>query len=283
VVSVNTKKKKANINASTRGEKMAEEKELEVPEVQVAESRYENLEVYTGDSGLEEIGQEDLVIPRVSIGQEKTPNILPEEIGTFRNNVSGETKKVISGIAILLKKTRLMMPEDFDSANKTMCVSVDFVVPDDSFLQTPGFDKPGGDKCATCEYAKSTKKSNGKPKPPRCNEVWNFLTLDDNFDIFWQSFKSSALSGVRKYVSALSMQMKIKKANRMWAFSTEQKIVETKPGSGIYVPSFGKPELLSQEMLESADLVREEMKNTPVQVDMRYDQEAGKEEGGEKF
>lgn len=236
---------------------------------------------YHGESGLEDIVQDDLVIPRVSIGQEKTPDIPKEEIGLYRNNVSGEAFAEMSVIAILLKKTRLMMPEDYDPDNKPMCGSVDFVVPHDSFLQTPGFDQPGCDKCESCEYARWTKKSNGKPKPPRCNEVWNFLTLDENFDIFWQSFKSSALSGVRKYVSALSMQMKIKKSNRMWAFITPQRVTETKPDSGIFVPSFGKPELLDTDMLEAADLIREEMKDTPVQVDLRHAIEP--EATGEQF
>lgn len=235
---------------------------------------------YTGDTGLEDIGAEDLIIPRVSIGQEKTPNINSEEIGKYRNNVTGTAVESMDVISILFKKTRLMMPEDYDPDNKPMCGSVDFTTPSGVFLQTAGFDVPCED-CTKCPYAKWTKKSNGKPKPPRCNEIWNFLTLDKSFDIFWQSYKSTALKGVRKYVSALSMQMKIQKVGRMWAFSTHQSIVESSSNEGIYIPSFGKPELLSRDMLAAADQVREEMKDTPVQVDMRHD--VGETETGEEF
>lgn len=213
------------------------------------------------ENGLEDLQPEDFVVPICSIVQEKSKigerSAQPDEIGKIYNPVTGCVAEVISVIPIVFAKTRLMMPSEYEENNRPVCGSLDFQYPSDVFANPKDDTNPTiqAGPCATCPYAQWSKNKAGKPKPPACWEVWNFLFLGDDFSPFWMRFKVTALAGAKRYVSALQIAMQIQKG-KMWHFRSDLRVVK---GSKAWEPLFGKPLSLDEETRAELNEIRTAM------------------------
>ena len=198
------------------------------------------------ETGLEELEPGDFVVPVVSIVQEKSTIAgrapLVEEIGKLYNPVTACVADSILVIPMVFVKTRLMMPLEFEPGNKPTCGSLDFKVPSKVFENTGDSEYPEIQRgpCSTCQFSRWGIKKSGTPKPPQCWEVWNFLFVSEDLFPFWMRYKVTALAGARKYVSALTILMKINKAP-MWHYTSGLTIAK---GAKAWEPKFSRPYLI---------------------------------------
>ena len=198
------------------------------------------------ETGLEELEPGDFVVPVVSIVQEKSTIAgrapLVEEIGKLYNPVTACVTDSILVVPMVYTKTRLLMPEEFAPGNKPICGSLDFKVPSPVFENPLDAEHPRIQcgPCSTCQFSKWGVKKSGTPKPPQCWEVWNFLFVSEDLFPFWMRYKVTALAGARKYVSALTILMKINKAP-MWHYTSALTIAK---GAKAWEPKFSRPYLI---------------------------------------
>lgn len=183
-------------------------------------------------SGLGDFDQEeDGIVPWISIGQEKTVGIETDEIGKFRSSVEEEVFEELKNLSLItVKKTRCLMPEEFDPDNKPLCRSTNYVTPMEG-----GDLEPMSESCKNCEYAKWGRKQSGKPKPPRCSESFNLLFINEEGWICWQDTHGTALSSVKKFLTKLS-QMVNQHGCHAVLFNFSQKV--KRHAAGAWVPEF---------------------------------------------
>jgi hypothetical protein len=221
------------------------------------------------DDGLGDITQEDLIIPRLKIGQRQSPG---DVAGKLFLDISGDTMDTMELVLLRMNKSRVLFPEDFSRDSKPLCRSQDFKCPE---TNNDGFE-PMAESCAECPYGKWTKGSNGSSKPPRCNEVWNFLVLDyETYMPAWFSLKSTAIKPARKIVSMLKLRGTAKLIPSWhFRFSVE---VEMRSGAAgdSFVPVFSSLTLLDDEDRENMDIIQKQLAGEQVSFEDTDSPESG--------
>ena len=205
------------------------------------------------DDGLGDVTQADLIIPRLKVGQKQSAN---DVIGKLFIDITGDAMEEITLVVLKMQKSRVLFPEVFSRENEPLCKSDNNKTPNET---EDGF-VPMADNCSVCEYAKWGKSDNGKSKPPRCNETWNFLVLEyDTFMPCWFSLKSTALKPARKIVSMLKMRGTAKKIPA-WGFKFTASVKEISSAAGnSYIPAFSNLEELDKDDFESMTLIHNQL------------------------
>lgn len=219
------------------------------------------------ETGLEELRQDDMVVPVCYIVNDKSKvqdrDPAPEELGMIYNPVTDCLASSIIVIPLVFTKTRVMMPEKYNEGNMPLCGSLDFENPSEVFGNPKdGIKTMQEGPCAACHFSKWNRDRNGLPLPsgqtaaPACNEVWNFLFLGDDLFPFWMRFKSTALPNAKKYVSALLMAMRIQKG-KMWHFQCEMRVTTVRTAKGkVFVPMFSGIKAVDDEQKCDLDETR---------------------------
>ena len=222
------------------------------------------------DDGLGEVTQEDLIIPRLKIGQKQSKAEGVE--GKLYVDITGNAIDEMSLVILKMHKNRVLFGE-YDENNKPLCKSDNFITPNIMDGVTPM-----SKTCKDCAYAKWTKNTAGKSKPPKCNELWNFLVLDfDTYMPAWFSLKSKALKPARKIVSMLKLRGTIKQIPA-WGFKFTTTITEVLSAKGnSYIPIFSNLVELEKDDFESMTLIHNQLINEQV----NFEEEA-KPEGASK-
>ena len=206
------------------------------------------------DDGMGEITQDDLIIPRLKVGQSQS---LGDVAGKLFIDVSGDVADEMELVLLKIHKSRVLFPEKFSRDSEPLCRSQDFIVPEDL---GEGIE-PMAASCADCPYGKWTKGATPKKNtPPRCSEVWNFLVLDyESFMPVWFSLKSTALKPARKIVSML----KLRGTARMipaWGFKFKANVEVRSGDSGeSYLPVFSELTELDPEDRKNMDLIHNQL------------------------
>jgi len=219
------------------------------------------------DDGLGEITNEDLIIPRLKIGQNQSPG---DVAGKLFIDVTGDAVDEMEIVILRLKKSRVLFPEDFSRESVPLCRSSNFIAPDeieDACTMA--------DNCDDCAYSKWTKNEKGKSKPPRCSEVWNFLILDfDTFMPAWFSLKSTALKPARKIVSMIKLRGRSKRIPS-WGYKTTLN-VDTRSGDAgdSYIPAFSGLTELTGEDRGNMNSVQSQLSEEAVNLDVECADEA---------
>lgn len=241
------------------------------------------------DDGLGAMESSDLIIPRMTLVQSKTKNIGKEHAGKFHVNVTGDFLEELRVVAIKFGKSRILFPEDFDPENEPLCRSYDFIKPADN-IEKPMCDScekiHGSDKYK-CAYANWTKNEKGKSKPPRCKETWDYIFLDLNtYMPMICSFKSTALTNMKRYNSGLKMLCKARNL-QMWDFYATLGVTMHPTKEDTYVPVTSGIMPLSAEERETMRNIREQLKDVSVKDIKEEMSDDGIDSGGteedEKF
>ncbi|MGH9369183.1 MAG: hypothetical protein ACRD3M_16095 [Thermoanaerobaculia bacterium] len=145
--------------------------------------------------GLEEIGREDIIIPRLTIVQ---PTSKVGKPGTFHDVVSGEGFPRLDGVVpIKWRKGRVFFskPED----QEPTCASDDRVRP------SARIDAPVKPECAGCPMSAWYTDEQGRRKHPKCQETYT-LMLAFNAAPYFLTLKSSAMRNVKRILTQLKLQ-----------------------------------------------------------------------------
>ena len=155
----------------------------------------------SGTEGLEDIDQDDLMIPRVRVIQPTSQ--LDGPPGAFHNNLSGQTKAAIRAALLKVTKSRVFWNTD-DLKAAPLCASDDAKVP-----QTVHAGKYA-QKCDGCELAQWGKDKSGNPVPPQCRLTYNFLAadLDDDDTPFILSLAGASVKSARQIISVFVLKRK---------------------------------------------------------------------------
>lgn len=211
------------------------------------------------DDGLGEVSQEDLIIPRLKIGQAQSDG---DVAGKLFIDITGDVIDEMELVLLKLTKGRVLFPEDFSRDSEPLCKSQNFKTPEESV------ESPMSTECKECPYAKWTKSSTRKNKPPRCNEVWNLLVLDyENYVPCWLSLKSTALKPARKIISMLKLRGTAKRIP-CWGFKFTITInIRTGDSGNSYVPAFSALTELGSDDMESMELIHAQLASEQVNFD----------------
>jgi hypothetical protein len=196
--------------------------------------------------GLEDIGQDDLIIPRLKIVQPTSQlgeGVLP---GTFVSNLGGEGVKQVRIVPIAIKKGRVLFEEGQDLPT---CKSNDGLV--------PSVEHPVAPACARLERGRLVTLCpraawmGRDADPPDCRLVYNVLALnlDEGASPFFISLKGTSCKPVKQLLSYLMMRKL-----SPFAMSCTMRLAETKNKLGrFYVIDF-----TDHRRVEPADLYREQ-------------------------
>lgn len=227
------------------------------------------------ETGLEELGAGDLIIPRLSITQPTTPDIANEQQGKFCVNITGDYQDTMRVALIKLSKSRILFPEKYKRDNDPLCRSHDFKMPANDIPNSEPMAAscgliPGDKKKHVCEYANW----GADNTPPRCQETWNLLIVDINtYMPMWFSVKSTALKPLRKIVSAVSMICQAKRLP-MWSLGFDMAIEKTTNDSGtFYIPTFSGLTNLTPEDAANMDAIRAQLVNVDIKDAVEPDQQ----------
>lgn len=213
------------------------------------------------DDGMGDITSEDLIIPRLKVGQKQSPG---DVSGKLFIDVTGDTVDEMQLVLLKMNKSRVLFPEDFSRDSEPLCKSQDFITPEIS----DGL-PPMADECSKCSYAKWTIGDSGKQKPPGCQETWNFLVLDfDSYMPCWFSLKSTALKPARKIISMLKMRGTAKRIPA-WGFKFTVNVdVRTGDSGDSYLPVFSGLTELSGFDRETMKLIHDQLAGESVGLDV---------------
>lgn len=217
------------------------------------------------DNGLGELSASDLIIPRLTITQPTTPEILPEQVGKLCVNVTGDFQDTMRVSIVKLGKSRILFPEKYKRDNDPLCRSHDFFTPaDDIEGAKPMAESCGlkdGSKIHICSYANW----GAGNEPPRCQETWNLLIVDiDAYMPMWFSVKSTGLKPLRKIVSAISMISNAKRVP-MWGMGLTLTLEKITNDSGtFYSPVFSGLSILDESDTENMKDIRSQLVNVNI-------------------
>ena len=263
---------------SSKKETAEETKETETTELATTESNLPVTQPF--NDGLGEITQDDLIIPRLKVGQSQSEG---DVAGKLYIDVTSDVKEEMELVLIKLNKSRVLFPEKFSRDSEPLCRSQNFVTPEnDSDVFSPM-----SETCADCAYSKWSKNESGKASPPRCQEVWNMLVLDfETFMPCWFSLKSTALKPARKIISMLKLRGTAKRIPA-WGFKFTVEVTERSGDSGnSYIPSFSSLTELDGEDRENMNLIQNQLAGEQASFDEEQtegDATPAKEETDDNF
>jgi len=125
-------------------------------------------------AGAEELGREDVIVPRVRVRQPMSKFGAPQDAGKFHNNLTEQFSETISAVVLRVSKGRVMWAEEFDGADMPLCASDDAKEPRDNI----GVSDPQPGPCETCPMAQW----GADHEPPRCSLVYTYLCADRHED-----------------------------------------------------------------------------------------------------
>lgn len=203
------------------------------------------------DDGLGEVTQEDLIIPRLRVGQKQSDEAVT---GKLFIDITGDVSEEMELVLLKMNKGAVLWPKPFSRDSEPLCKSNDFIVPD------PKIKDPMATTCAECAYSKWTKGTGKKSTPPKCKETWNFLVLDYvNYMPAWFSLKSTALKPARKIISMLKLRGTAKKIP-CWGFKFQVTVEKRLDDSGdSYLPVFSSLKELEADEREGIDFIHAQL------------------------
>jgi hypothetical protein len=176
-----------------KAKEAVEEEQLPAP-VEVVETNHVGRPMHQ-PRGLEDVDQEDLVIPRFNIVQPMSEEGTP---GHFRDNISGEEYEVLEGLVPLKWSKGRVYFLSQDEGGGLACAS------DDRISPAERIEEPISDRCAGCPKA-VWRTENGKRIKPDCSETWSLLSAYDNVPYFI-TFKSAAMKATKRLLTQLKLQ-----------------------------------------------------------------------------
>lgn len=176
-------------------------------------------------AGMEILGPEDLIIPRMTLVQ-PTSQIDAVQPGKFYMNLTGEEFDQVEAVFLKVTKGRVYFAEE-PTERKPVCGSSDRLKP------SPRFEPPVAPACKECLFSKW----NGK-EPPACNESYSLLgvMVESGFP-FWWSVKSTAIAPTKRFLSAIALRARMGK-NLFDAKATIKSQLVTLPGKKYHVPTY---------------------------------------------
>jgi hypothetical protein len=182
--------------------------------------------------GLEDVDQEDLIIPRLSIVQPSSQEGNP---GHFRDNISGDEHEFLEGLVPLKwRKGRVYFGKD-DAG--LLCASDDRVAPAERI------EEPKAERCAGCPHAQWATGEGGKRIKPDCSETWSLLAAYEGVPYFI-SFKSAAMKATKRLLTQLKLQAQ-KQRRDLCGFQFDVRLEVEKFDLGkAYLPVFEKLRLV---------------------------------------
>lgn len=174
-------------------------------------------------AGLESLGPEDLIIPRLVLVQ-PTSQIESVEAGKFYLNLTAEQFDEVQAVFLKVTKGRVYFAEDANE-RKPLCGSPDRIKPSHRFEQ------PIAPTCGECPYSRWNKQ-----EPPICNETYNLLgIMVDGGLPFWWSVKSTAIAPTKRFLSAIALRARMGK-NLFDAQVTIRSQLVAQPGKKYHIP-----------------------------------------------
>jgi hypothetical protein len=181
--------------------------------------------VTASGKGLEALGPEDLIIPRLTLVQ-PTSQIENVEAGKFYMNLTSQTFDEVEAVFLKVTKGRIYFADDDNK--KPACGSSDRINP------SPRFDQPMAHSCSECLYSHW----NGK-EPPFCHESYNLLGVMVQTGLpFWWSVKSTAIAPTKRFVSAIALRSRMGKS-LFDAKTTIKSQLVALPGKKYHIPVYG--------------------------------------------
>jgi hypothetical protein len=182
--------------------------------------------------GLEDVDQEDLVIPRFSIVQPMSEEGTP---GHFRDNIGGaESEDLVGLVPLKWRKGRVYFDDD-----GLRCASDDRITPADRI------EEPVADRCAGCPSGQ-WRSDGGKRVKPDCSETWSLLCAHEGVPYFI-TFKSAAMKATKRLLTQLKLQAQ-KHRRDLCGFQFDVRLVLEKFDVGkAYLPVFENLRLVDKD------------------------------------
>jgi len=120
--------------------------------------------------GTEDLGREDLVIPRVRLVQ--PTSALGGNAGELFNALTGESAPEIHAVILRIGKSRVLWPSEYQRDQRPLCASNDGIVPRTEFAGMYA------EQCADCPQMLWG--DNGEP--PACSFGYSYLAADRSRD-----------------------------------------------------------------------------------------------------
>ncbi len=204
---------------------MARNNKKKEPLGETSSSQEGTMTPYTGGAGLESLGPEDFIIPRLTLVQ-PTSQIDGVAAGKFYMNLTGEEFDEVHMVFLKASKGRVCFDEDTNE-RKPICGSSDGIKP------SPRYNPPQAPTCRECGRSRW----NGN-EPSDCNDTFNLLgvIVDGQFP-FWWSVKSTAIAPTKRFLSAIALRSR-KGKSLFDAQVTMKSQLVTLPGKKYYVPVY---------------------------------------------
>ncbi len=178
----------------------------------------------THGAGMESLGPEDFIIPRLNLVQ-PTSQIEGVEAGKFSMNLTLEEFDELQAVFLKVTKGRVFFADPNDP--KPVCGSADRLKP------SPRYEQPVAPTCKECPSSRW----HGK-EPPPCHENYHLLGVTEDEQLpFWWSVKSTGIAPTKRFLSAVALRARAGKN----LFDARVRITSqlvTLPGKKYYVPVY---------------------------------------------
>lgn len=233
------------------------------------------------DTGLEDFGQEDMVMPRLNIAHRDAE---------FEDNLTGQTYKEMRVVLLGLVKQRILWAENVEDGEGPLCKSYDAKegLPTENFpWKASGFEKQDGENihlpCEQCNL-KEWGTHPGR-KVPWCSEQFVFPLLMEVPDEGWiapaiLTFQRAGVKAVRQYLSAF------KRSNQpLFTVVTKMSLTPNKKGNVEYAtPKFqqqdGTPRELWEGFAGHYRQIRDFLRTEPITADVSSSDDDNVSEAG---
>lgn len=191
------------------------------------------------ETGMEDVGREDLVIPRMSLVQ---PTSDSDEKGKFLINLTEEAKSLVHMVLLKLTKGRVYFDKKDLNAEHPICGSGDRKVPAPFFTNEEPERQPMNAVCEGCVSAEW----GDKGEPPPCAESYTLLGMDTAEHMpFFIAYKGMAIKAVKMLLTMVQLKLETPKHRKLqsmacdFSFEMTSQKKENKKGK-FYIPVFKK-------------------------------------------
>ena len=192
-------------------------------------------------SGSEQLGREDVAMPRVRVRQPTSQFGAPVDAGKLYNNLTESFTSTVKAVVLRVSKGRVMWAATFGQDAEPLCASDDAKMPRvaDGYQAGP---------CATCPFAQW-----GADKtPPACSLVYTYLA--SNVDDEDMPFLLSAMRTSAKSAKKLNSLLKMYGLSRRVLIGTE--LVKGDQGQWYELRFAANGALTRDEQVRYADIMR---------------------------
>jgi hypothetical protein len=159
------------------------------------------------ETGIDDLGQQDIILPRMRLIQPTTPNAVGDP-GEFSNNITGMASPVVEAVVIHVAKGRVMWPEKYKADQEPLCASDNSITPREGCTEY-------GSRCADCPM--SLWGQDGTP--PACSMVYNYLCIDPESKL---PFAMSLMRTSARTGKQLNTLLKMYGPTHLFAFTSEK-------------------------------------------------------------